>query len=150
MIVQRNRREKYTSTGRFSGYQVELYHQGLKEAKALSAPDAFALDAKIHHQTGIWNQKWQRAQTARNDTENAEFAVAQTAELQRIIHESENILRFTLSIDDAVDWNSLKRTDQFVDRSDRDKYLDYRDDGYPLKTHYPSKPLPPKPSPLLW
>ena len=45
---------KYTSTGRHSGYQVDLYHSGLDEHKHLSAVEHSALLGKIHNQTVSW------------------------------------------------------------------------------------------------
>ena len=131
MLQKKNLRPKYTSTGRMSGYQVEIYHVGLKESKALSAVDKFALEAKVANQSAIWAQRWEREQAKQFAKDKADLATTTTQEYQALLESCENTLRFTLDVDDTVDWESLKRTDKFVDAADRIENVKYRKDGYP-------------------
>ena len=43
LVISGDIQEKYTSTGRHSGYQINLQHTGLDEHKHLSAVDRNAL-----------------------------------------------------------------------------------------------------------
>ena len=147
MTVQRNRRPKYTSTGRHSGYQVEIHHRGLGESKALSAVDEYALEAKIENQSAIWDKRWGQEQLKKSATENAELAVSMTAEYQSLLTRCESILEHTLSIDDTVDWETLKRRDTFSDTESRLDEVKYLKDGYPAGVNdipLPQLPLAPK------
>ena len=143
MVEERNFRAKFTTAGRHSGYQVELYHQGLKEAKALSAVDEFALEAKMDHQKAIWDKRWKQHQKKKTSEENLKLAEETTSEYQSLLEACEKILEHTLSIDDTVDWEALKRRDTFVDDVGRDKSVNYRKDGFPASMVEPTLPQEP-------
>ena len=95
----------------------EITHTGLKEHKLISAPDSYILSNKIEIQVAKWNEKW-NATKLKNllvDQKNAnlQFAEISTNEAQEIQKQIDNILIHTLSVDDTVEWDSLKMYSAF-------------------------------------
>lgn len=127
---------KYTSTGRHSGYQVNLYHSGLDEHKHLAAVEINALEGKIHNQILVWSNKWVKETQKRLQQSRAEYASALTEVAQEKLKNIEGILEHTLDIDDAINWESLKYEDEFY-QPPEPKYVDYiefdQETGYPQK-----------------
>ena len=58
MIEQSSLRSRYTATGKLSGYEIDLTHNGLDEIKHLFARDTDILEGKIHNQVVAWEKKW--------------------------------------------------------------------------------------------
>lgn len=98
-------------------YTVEMYHEGLHEHKLVSAPELDILQNKANLQANKWTEKWERIEEKQkvrdSKEENIEEASLRTEEAinEQII--LENLLVHTLSIDDKVNWNDLKRKDKF-------------------------------------
>mgnify|MGYP000858754468 FL=1 len=98
-------------------YTVEMYHKGLHEHKLVSAPELDILQNKANLQANKWTEKWERIEEKQkvldSKEENIEEASLRTEEAinEQII--LENLLVHTLSIDDKVNWNDLKRKDKF-------------------------------------
>lgn len=138
LIVSSEIENKYTSTGRHSGYQVNLYHSGLDEHKHLSAVDHSALLGKIHNQQNTWQAKWEKEQKIEQSMSKERKAKLQTEKAQLKLEKTENILKHTLSVDDRIDWDSLKHNDGFrADfASEKRDYIQYR-----LRDHYPESVL---------
>lgn len=128
-------RNKYTSTGRHSGYQVDLYHSGLDEHKHLSAVEHSALLGKVHNQTISWQAKWEKELHKQEQQSKEENARERTEKAQAKIKQVENILKHTLSIDDAIDWETLKHKDEFCLNPKSNAYVDYiifdKKNGFP-------------------
>jgi len=124
--------EKYTSTGRHSGYQVDLYHSGLDEYKHLSAVEYSALEGKIHNQTLAWNEKWTKEAAKRRYQSKDTNAKEQTQKAQEKLSKIESILAHTLAINDAIDWDTLKHTDKFVAVIEPHQFIKFdSSNGYP-------------------
>jgi restriction system protein len=104
---------KYTSTGRHSGYQVDLYHSGLDEHKHLSASEHNALLGKIHNQAMTWQTKWEKELQKQQWQSKGDLAKDRTAKAQEKIQQIEKILEHTLSMNDAIDWETLKQKEDF-------------------------------------
>lgn len=103
---------KYTSTGRSSGYMVDLYHKGLDEHKHLSASEYNALSGKIHNQTLQWQARWEK-ELARKQLQSKEQRAQEETEIAlRKIQAVESILEHTLSLNDAINWEALKYFDE--------------------------------------
>ena len=98
--------DRVTATGTHTGYQVRVYHPGLKEVRHLSASDLDILQGKLDNLVHSWGQKWER-------TLAVEKAKEQTKEAQFILDSLQNLLHDTLAVDDTVDWSTLKNTKQF-------------------------------------
>lgn len=98
-------------------HSVEMYHKGLKEHKLISSPDIEILEKKVELQKNKWVEKWDTVETKRKIKEEKEADLEEannrTKEAQAALKEIDNLLIFTLSIDDTVDWESLKKNDNF-------------------------------------
>lgn len=128
---------KYTSTGRHSGYQVDLYHSKLDEHKHLSAVEHSVLLGKIHNQTVSWQAKWEKELQKQEQQSKEENAKEHTAKAQAKIKRIEELLKHTLDIDDAIDWETLKHKDNFCSTLKPNPYLDYI--KFNKRTGYPEK-----------
>lgn len=107
---------KNSWNSRLLGYQVSIYHSGLKEHKLLSAPEKYLLESKVNLQIQKWNDRW-------NKEVNFDDANLRTEEAQQALEEIENLLTHTLSIDDTIQWYKLKDRKKFTERNPSD-FLD--------------------------
>ena len=102
-------------------YSVEMFHQGLNEHKIISAPDIDMLNNKANLQAQKWSEKWNiisaKRKNANEREANLEEANERSEEAIRAIEEIDKLLLHTLSIDDAVNWNSLKKRNRFPEKS---------------------------------
>ncbi len=141
---------KYTSTGRHSGFQINLYHMGLDEHKNLSAIDRTALSGKIHTQKAKWEVKWEKELDKQRKQSKEQNAADQTHVAQEKLKNIETILEHTLDVDDAVNWEDLKHKDAFSWDWDENAYVDYIEFdsiGYPESVCFQDeKSLPKKDS----
>jgi restriction system protein len=138
MIEQSSLRSRYTATGKLSGYEIDLTHNGLDEIKHLFARDTDILEGKIHNQVVAWEKKWMFIAKSKQAEEKTERA---KNELIRI----EEILLHTLSINNAVDWNSLKNTTPYKDTPYKHEFIKFnKKDGRPATINKISLPKVPK------
>lgn len=91
---------------RVQKYSVEIRHKGLKEHKIVSSTDFAVLKSKAQQQIDKWSEKWDNVLNYKDSSAKTEDATSVFADL-------ENILVHTLSVDDRVNWNKLKRFDKF-------------------------------------
>jgi len=100
-------------------YTVEMFHKGLNEHKVISAPDTRILQNKANLQAQKWDDLWGLLEEKRISNEMKEASIEQasllTEEAENAVAAIENLLVHTLSIDDTVDWEKLKRTDEFLE-----------------------------------
>lgn len=156
MIRQGEIRAKRTKTGKFSGYEIEMFHDGLNEVKHLSAKERYLLEGKIHNQINAWDKKWEtkiarerkeqeRQLALQKKQQNEELATTRTEQAKQALSDIETILLKTLDIDDAVDWESIKSKRPFRTKHKPHKLLTFRaQDGFPEKVETspePKKPL---------
>lgn len=110
-------------------FQQEIWHDGLKEHKIITAPDKGILNNKVRVQVDKWVEKWnvvcEKKSNENMKKASAEEAINKTKEAEIRLAEVENILLSTLDVDDTVDWEVLKNKDDF-------------------KVPYPVKPTNPK------
>lgn len=104
--------ERYTSTGRVSGYQIEVWHDGLNEHRVLSDRDLGVLQNKLDAHLSRWDEKYEKrlereAREAQRQS-GLETAEVETEEAQAALQACRDILHHTLGVDDRVDWESLK------------------------------------------
>jgi restriction system protein len=98
-------------------YSLEIYHSGLKEHKLISAPELDMVKTKAELQIAKWQEMWNLRENKRQVREkkaaDAQEAEKQTMEAKQRLEELEGILKFTIDIDDTVDWESLKTKGAF-------------------------------------
>jgi len=122
---------------RLLGYQVRIYHKGLKEHKLLSAPEKYLLESKVNLQIKKWKDRWNREV-------NFEEANLRTEEAKQALDEIENLLKHTLSIDDTIQWHKLKDRKKFTERNPAE-YLEstLKNISKPIKGELESLPTKP-------
>lgn len=101
-------------------YTVEIYHKGLNEHKIISAPEISMLENKVNLQANKWTEKWDIIESKRRITEtkeaNLEGAKSRTVEAEEAVKQIEDLLIHTLSIDDKVNWDSLKKKNKYSEK----------------------------------
>lgn len=104
---------------RVTKYSVELSHISLGEDKIIFASDLEMLRNKCQMQIENWDEKWKKREQKKLIEEekiaNIEEAKRRTDEARKAISELENILAFTLDINDAINWDSLKINRSFTE-----------------------------------
>ncbi|KAB2849163.1 MAG: restriction endonuclease [Ignavibacterium sp.] len=101
---------------RLLGYQVTIYHSGLKEHRLLSAPEKYLLESKVNLQIQKWKDRWNREVSS-------EEANLRTDEAKQAIEEIDKLLSHTLSVDDTIQWHKLKDRKRFTEKSPKE-YLE--------------------------
>lgn len=98
-------------------YIAEIRHLGLGTYRILKDLDSFILDNKIEAQFKKWDDQWDKIvhknKSQADKNANLNIAEERTREAQEIQKEIENILIHTLTIDDTIDWNTLKDNKKF-------------------------------------
>lgn len=101
----------YTARG-IRTYCLELWHDGLKKHRLIRGESESIVDLKATLQAEEWEQRWAvvdaRAKERSQNSAGKALAAERTAEAQQEIERLSSILQATLSIDDTVDWESLK------------------------------------------
>jgi restriction system protein len=109
----------YTAGGRHSGYAVEIRHRELNKYQVIRGDNEHIVRQKARAKMAQWDEMWQRRQEAErkrvertNEAQRVasqqQLAAERTQEAQDALAALERILSHTLSIDDTVDWESLK------------------------------------------
>ena len=152
MIETGSLKNRYTSSGKHSGYEVELRHDGLNEIKHLFARDTDILNGKIHNQAVVWENKWKKQIEIKNKEKirlqtvaKGDLAEERTEKAIQALTQIEKILSHTLDIDDAVDWASIKNTTSYTEIVIKHEYIKFNEsNGCPLKTTKKQAPKKPE------
>jgi len=106
----------YSSRG-IPKYSLELWHDGLKKHRLIRGETGAIVQLKAQLQADEWNQRWTSVHTRRlglNAKEQRKaIAAAQTAEAQEELEGLASILKHTLSVNDAINWENLKNRKPF-------------------------------------
>jgi len=105
-------------------WEITVSHDGLNKFRVVSGPDKWIVEEKARRQQAIWDDQWERKQANEKKRLARELLKADKQEKRRIaqrrsdeaikqISEAENLLKHTLSIDDAIDWDELKSKTPF-------------------------------------
>lgn len=98
-------------------YEIELHHDGLNKYRHIRGRDPHVVEEKARVQRLTWDLEWEkkvaREEAAMEKQANKEAAADQTAEAQAVLDALRKTLEHTLSVDDAVDWESLKDRSSF-------------------------------------
>lgn len=95
-------------------YVIEIEHRGLNKHRVIRGRDRAVVERKAALQQAAWDQQWQvksarQEEQASKETKTA-VAAARTAQAQHAIEELHSILEHTLQVNDAIDWETLKRS----------------------------------------
>ncbi|WP_196493752.1 restriction endonuclease [Ornithinibacillus caprae] len=122
-------------------YEIEIRHDGLNKYRLIKGSDPYVVRQKARYQELQWDEMWkkkletqlkkeEREATTREKEAKKALALQLTSEAEEKIGELEGILRLTLEVDDAIDWENLK---------------DYTEFGEPKPIEIELIPLPDKP-----
>lgn len=140
------RYEEYTRSHQ-ARYVAEISHKGLGTFKIIKDMNSYILSSKIDAQFRIWEDKWlkQVDKNQRESEKDASLALAneRTKEAQNALKEIDNLLSATLSIDDTVNWDSLKDKSQFEvpnPKNNLDKAIEELRESFPRLRRIPKEP----------
>lgn len=98
-------------------FQVEVRHEGLNKYRMITGTDPYVVEQKAEAQVATWDEQWRKKQeretALRDKAEMRASAAEQTAAAQETLRALDEILAFTLTVDDRVDWEALKDRDPF-------------------------------------
>jgi len=108
----------YTKSG-LRRYVIEVRHRRLNKYQVIRGEDRYVVEQKARVKMAEWDQMWERKQQTekrqlerqqrmREIEEKKRLAIERTEEAQATISNLERVLAYTLEIDDAIDWESLK------------------------------------------
>ena len=142
--------KRLTSTGRVSGFQVEVWHDGLNEHRVLSDQDITVLNNKLDAQLARWAEKYGRRleREKREAQRQAGRAASErdTEEAQEALQACKDLLHHTLGVDDRVDWESLKSQKPFTRKPKRIEGIEYDSEtGRPASYRPSRRPTGPAP-----
>lgn len=135
---------KYSSRG-IPTYSLELWHDGLKKHRLIRGESESIVKLKATLQIEEWEERWavvdardqersQKATGKRQQDERKALAAEQSTEAQQELDGLSLLLKATLSVDDNVNWESLKDKAPFPEKE-------------PALQPLPSEPtLPPLPA----
>lgn len=117
---------KYSARG-IPTYSLELWHDGLKKHRLIRGESESIVKLKASLQIDEWEDRWamvdareqERAQKAtgrRQQEERKSVAAEQTAEAQKELDGLSSLLKATLSVDDTINWDSLKDKTPFPEK----------------------------------
>ena len=96
-----------------SKWSTKLTNSFTGEAITLTANDKFVLQTKVAQKQAQWTVQHDRLQQRELKEQAAAQAKEQTADAQSEIAAYKGILTATLSVDDKVDWEQLRKQDAF-------------------------------------
>ncbi|MXZ89143.1 MAG: restriction endonuclease [Dehalococcoidia bacterium] len=136
---------RFTSTGRVSGYQIEVWHDGLNEHRVLSDRDPGVLENKLNAHLSRWSEKYgkqlEREEKVARRQAGLAAAETATAEAEQAIQACRDLLKHTLDFDDRVDWESLKNHTPMVRAPQGTEGIGYDPEtGEPVSCHPHSRP----------
>ncbi|MCK4394239.1 restriction endonuclease [Candidatus Bipolaricaulota bacterium] len=120
---------------------VHLYHKELNQTTTLTGYDLDVLTLKIEGRVRTWDVAWTKLQAANREQQTVEEKISEAAERTRAAQESlariQGILKASLDVGTAVDWERFEKTFDKVRPSE------------PEELPLPAKPslleVPPKP-----
>jgi restriction system protein len=108
--------EEYTKSYEVR-YIAEIKHLGLGTYRIIKDKDTWILDNKIDAQFKKWDDQWSKIvsknQIQATKESNQNLADERTRDAQEKLKQIEDILLYTLDIDDTIDWNVLKDVKKF-------------------------------------
>jgi restriction system protein len=114
---------------RVLGYYVEMSHDGLNEHRVIHAPTEYMLGNKIALQKSKWSERWA---VISSKEANLEQANNRTEDAVNALKAMDNLLLDALKINNALNWNELKKKEPFPERIPI-KPCPESKEGYPTK-----------------
>ena len=142
--------QNYNSRGNLTSFGVDLDFHEMHLSKTLKSSEFYVLRGKIEDTLRTWETKYQRHIDKAHKENRAEHVDELNQEAKEAIESLNNILVHTLSVDDTVDWDSIKRKDAFrinpveffKDRKNPD-FIAFNSFGQPTEFEQISPPIEP-------
>jgi restriction system protein len=100
-------------------YQLEIKHPGLNKYRLVKGPDKYVVEQKAKAQLASWDEQWKKHLSRKNKEINKqsklEEAADRTEDAQEEISNLHNLLKNSLKIRNAFDWEKLKDKNPFPD-----------------------------------
>lgn len=116
-------RETYTKSGQ-PRYEIEISHSGLHKYKVIRGTSVAEVQNKAEAEMDRWDAQW-AAEVAKEEKRKAAEEKARiveekkrqaqdkTRKAQELLRRLENTLEHTLTVDDRIDWDTLKVTTDY-------------------------------------
>ena len=148
-LIQINYREESVGIRTIkTKYIAEITHRGLNDYKIISSDDSGVLRNKVKAHVAKLEEKWdkivQKENIVRSKEELQKESEILTKEAIKALKEIDEILLFTLEIDDAINWEQLKDKTKFSTQSP-EKELNKLLSAVPKPSEPSSFELPKKP-----
>ncbi len=105
--------QNYNSRGNPTSFGVDLEFQEMHLSKTLKSSEFYVLRGKIEDTLRSWESKYQRHLDKLHKENRAEHVDELNQETKQAIEALNNLLVHTLSVDDTIDWESIKRKEAF-------------------------------------
>ena len=105
--------QNYNSRGNPTSFGIDLYFHELQLSKTVKSSEFYVLRGKIEDLLRKWESMYQRHLDKLHKEKQAIHVDQLNQEAKEAIEGLNNILIHTLGVDDAVDWNAIKRKDPF-------------------------------------
>jgi restriction system protein len=105
--------QNYNSRGNPTSFGVDMHFPEMQLSKSLKSSEFYVLRGKIEDTLRNWESKYQRYLDKVHREGQAEHVDELNREAKEAIESLNTILVHTLSIDDTVDWNAIRRKDAF-------------------------------------
>lgn len=129
-------------------YVAEIKHIGLGTFRVIKDIDPNILEMKVKDQYRKWDDRFHKIEVKNKLQAQKEaslnLAEEKTVEAQKLLQEIEEVLLFTLNINDAIDWDSLKNYENFnIPNPKNELETEIRKLKNPLPPSYNELPLEP-------
>ena len=101
-------------------WEIEVRHEGLNKYRHIRGSDRNVAEQKAHAQRLAWDEMWEKKgrrkrknSASSSKEEKKESAITKTNEAQESIKQLETLLQHTLTVDNAIDWDSLLNNKPF-------------------------------------
>lgn len=94
-------------------YNETFYNSELGVTKTIKAETKWEFDLKVNQMNERWNQQIQLKRKREMISNNQQTTEAMDEEQKQYIREYEDILKYTLKVNDKLDWNTQYRKDNY-------------------------------------
>jgi hypothetical protein len=94
-------------------FVASMKHKGLYEYKTFKKSDESILKHLVQNQIILWERKWEQKIEQEKKYASKELAKSLTDNALSALQETEDILQYTLTVDDTINWETIKEFDTF-------------------------------------
>ncbi len=142
--------QNYNARGNPTSYGIDMFFEEMLLSKSIKAADYRLLGGKIEETLRNWERKYTRQLEIQHKNKQANSVEELNAQAREAIEALGGILAHTLTVNDAVDWNSIKRKDVFRIKPESmfkdnkcPEYVLFNNHGQPMsfeKMSFPEEP----------